>query len=118
MVGSLAHRPVELDTVNYLIVETSGVSDPQRVIQTMDKTFGKMYRARLDSVVTVVDVDAMLGSEGRDRESGGTGAPVLSGAAGDISRFPFLHMHMPLSIVARTTRSNIHVALFMNFVHR
>jgi hypothetical protein len=89
MVGSLAHRPVELDTVNYLIVETSGVSDPQRVIQTMDKTFGKMYRARLDSVVTVVDVDAMLGSEGRDRESGGTGAPVLSVAAGDISHVPF-----------------------------
>lgn len=51
---------VERDAVNYLLVETSGVSDPSQVIRTLDAKFGKCFRARLDSVVTVVDADQFL----------------------------------------------------------
>lgn len=40
----------DLDSVNYLIVETSGVSDPCEIIRTLDAKFGKCFRARLDSV--------------------------------------------------------------------
>lgn len=43
------------------MVETSGVSDPDSMIQALDKTFGKLTRARLDSVVAVVDGDFLLG---------------------------------------------------------
>jgi G3E family GTPase len=49
-----------LDAIHYLVIETSGVSDPARIIRTLDAKFGKMYRARLDSVVTVVDADQMM----------------------------------------------------------
>ena len=48
---------VDLDQINYLLVETSGVSDPARIIRSLEAKFGKMYRARLDSVVTVIDAD-------------------------------------------------------------
>ena len=50
---------VDLDNINYLLIETSGVSDPLRIIKSLDAKFGKMYRARLDSVVTVIDADAL-----------------------------------------------------------
>lgn len=50
------------DDVNYLIIETSGVADPVKVIRSLDAQFGKCYRARLDSVVTVVDADQLLAS--------------------------------------------------------
>ena len=50
---------VDLDNINYLVVETSGVSDPARIIQSLEAKFGRMYRARLDSVVTVIDADLM-----------------------------------------------------------
>jgi|EP00945_MAST-04E_sp_MAST-4E-sp1_P005549 G3E family GTPase len=43
---------------DYLVIETSGVTDPRKIVSTLDATFGKMYRARLDSVVCVVDTDA------------------------------------------------------------
>lgn len=49
--------------VDYLLVETSGVTDPLQVIRSLDVTFGKMYRARLDSVVTIVDADLFLHAE-------------------------------------------------------
>lgn len=53
----------ELDAINYLVIETSGVSDPAAIIRTLDAKFGKCYRARLDSVVTVVDADQMLNED-------------------------------------------------------
>lgn len=43
--------------VDYLVIETSGVSDPLASIRALEEDFGKMYRVRLDSVVTVVDID-------------------------------------------------------------
>lgn len=56
---------------DYLVVETSGVSDPNSMIQALDKTFGKLTRARLDSVVAVVDSDFLLG-----QLDAGQGLPV------------------------------------------
>lgn len=41
------------------VIETSGVTEPQRIIQALDQRFGKMTRARLDSVVTLLDADAV-----------------------------------------------------------
>eukprot|EP00117_Sycon_ciliatum_P018055 scpid41221/ scgid16816/ Putative metal chaperone YciC len=46
--------------VDYLVIETSGVSDPLSSIRALEEDFGKMYRVRLDSVVTVVDIDYFL----------------------------------------------------------
>ena len=53
---------LDVDSVNYLVIETSGISDPAEIIRTLDAKFGKCFRARLDSVVTVVDADQLLGS--------------------------------------------------------
>ncbi|KDO17692.1 hypothetical protein SPRG_16897 [Saprolegnia parasitica CBS 223.65] len=47
-------------TMDYLVVETSGTTDPLALIQAIQARFGKLTRARLDSVVTVVDADALL----------------------------------------------------------
>ena len=58
----------------YQVIETSGVTDPEAVIRALDEKFGKMTRARLDAVVTVVDADALhaelpsLGKEENDEE--------------------------------------------------
>jgi len=56
----LESADVASDNVNYLLVETSGVSDPSAVIRALDAKFGKCFRARLDSVVTVVDADQIV----------------------------------------------------------
>ena len=44
------------------VIETSGTSDPSAMISAVQQKFGKMTRARLDSVVTVVDCDALYAS--------------------------------------------------------
>ncbi|RHY32494.1 hypothetical protein DYB32_002515 [Aphanomyces invadans] len=49
--------------MDYLVVETSGTTDPLALIQAIQARFGKMTRARLDSVVTVVDAEALLDNE-------------------------------------------------------
>ena len=46
--------------IDYLIIETSGVTDPVSLINSLDAKFGKMTRVRLDCVVTVLDADSML----------------------------------------------------------
>ncbi|ETV77680.1 hypothetical protein, variant [Aphanomyces astaci] len=48
--------------MDYLVVETSGTTDPLALIQAIQARFGKMTRARLDSVVTVVDAEALVDS--------------------------------------------------------
>ncbi len=40
--------------IDYLLIETSGVTDPVTAIRHLDAKYGKLYRARLDTVVTVV----------------------------------------------------------------
>lgn len=50
----------ESDTqFDYLVMETSGTMDPTQLVAAVQEKFGKMTRARLDSVVIVVDGDAM-----------------------------------------------------------
>ena len=50
----------DVGKVQYLVVETSGVTDPLSLIGTLDQEFGRLFRVRLDSVVTVVDADVLL----------------------------------------------------------
>jgi G3E family GTPase len=50
--------------VDYLLVETSGVSDPADIVMMLDECFGKMTRVVLESVVTVVDVDKIVADGG------------------------------------------------------
>ncbi|CAM9206570.1 unnamed protein product [Scytosiphon promiscuus] len=71
-VGELLRKPDHAEdrhVYDYLVIETSGVSDPESIVRALDKTFGKLTRARLDSVVTVVDADALL----HQLEEGGRG---------------------------------------------
>ena len=53
-------QDADIGKINYLVIETSGVSDPQSTIATLEEEYGKMYRIRLDVVVTVVDTDALV----------------------------------------------------------
>eukprot|EP00644_Phytophthora_capsici_P018437 jgi/Phyca11/556380/estExt2_Genewise1Plus.C_PHYCAscaffold_870036 len=48
-----------LGHVDYLVMETSGTTDPTQLVSAVQEKFGKMTRARLDSVVAVVDGDAV-----------------------------------------------------------
>ena len=56
----------DIGKVDYLLVETSGVTDPQQTISTLEEEYGKMYRVRLDAVVTVVDTDALVSKLGEE----------------------------------------------------
>ena len=53
-------QDADIGKINYLVIETSGVTDPQSTIATLEEEYGKMYRIRLDVVVTVVDSDALV----------------------------------------------------------
>lgn len=53
-------QDADIGKINYLVIETSGVTDPQSTISTLEEEYGKMYRIRLDVVVTVVDTDALV----------------------------------------------------------
>jgi hypothetical protein len=46
-------KDADSGNVDYLVIETSGVTDPCTVVQTLEADFGKMFRIRLDSVVLV-----------------------------------------------------------------
>jgi G3E family GTPase len=48
-----------LGHVDYLVMETSGTTDPTQLVAAVQEKFGQMTRARLDSVVAVVDGDAV-----------------------------------------------------------
>ena len=53
-------QDADIGKIDYLLIETSGVTDPLATIATLERDYGKMYRIRLDSVVTVVDTDALV----------------------------------------------------------
>jgi G3E family GTPase len=40
-------------------LQTSGVTDPAAIVAALDQRFGRLARARLDSVVAVVDADLL-----------------------------------------------------------
>lgn len=50
----------DIGKIDYLVVETSGITDPLQTISTLEQEYGRMYRVRLDVVVTVVDTDALV----------------------------------------------------------
>lgn len=52
-------QDADIGKVDYLMIETSGVTDPLATISTLERDYGKMYRVRLDAVITVVDADAL-----------------------------------------------------------
>ena len=62
--------------VDYLLIETSGLVDPTETVAALDKTFGKLARVRLDSVVCVVDAESAASGEvaGDGGGDGGGGA--------------------------------------------
>ncbi|KAG5185212.1 hypothetical protein JKP88DRAFT_268387 [Tribonema minus] len=78
---------------DYLLVETSGVSDPATIVAALEQRFGKLARARLDSVVAVVDADVLgqalsaaaefffLSCRHSRRRSTGAGAALTMGTA-------------------------------------
>ena len=53
-------QDADIGKINYLVIETSGVTDPHDTISTLEQDYGKMYRIRLDVVVTVVDTDVLV----------------------------------------------------------
>lgn len=52
-------QDADIGKIDYLMIETSGVTDPLATIATLEQEFGRMYRIRLDAVITVVDTDAL-----------------------------------------------------------
>ena len=66
MLDAGARREADgMGAVDYLLIETSGLVDPTETVAALDKTFGKLARVRLDSVVCVVDAEsAALGGVG------------------------------------------------------
>ena len=69
-------QDADIGKIDYLMIETSGVTDPQATIATLEQEYGRMYRIRLDAVITVVDTDALVAQ----LEDGDTSA-VKSAAA-------------------------------------
>ena len=53
-------QDADIGKIDYLVIETSGVTDPQATIATLEQEYGRMYRIRLDAVITVVDTDALV----------------------------------------------------------
>ena len=57
------------DEIDYLVIETSGITDPLALIELLERKYGKMTRVRLDSVVTVMDTDAIYSELQASKES-------------------------------------------------
>lgn len=72
-------QQADIGKIDYLMIETSGVTDPLATIATLEQEYGKMYRIRLDAVITVVDTDALVAGI----ESGSDGESKLQSAAAD-----------------------------------
>ena len=70
-------QDADIGKIDYLMIETSGVTDPQSTIATLEQEFGRMYRIRLDAVITVVDTDALVAQLEQGEES------VIKSAAAD-----------------------------------
>jgi G3E family GTPase len=72
-----------MGSVDYLLIETSGVVDPTETVAALDRKFGKLARVRLDSVVCVVDADSAasgMGEAGGAEGSGGGSAAEAAAA--------------------------------------
>ena len=76
------------ERTDYVVVETSGIADPVRLVQSLERKYGKMTRARLDGVAVLVDADHLASqladaddAEGDDAEA--AARRRLTRAAGD-----------------------------------
>lgn len=69
-------QDADIGKIDYLMIETSGVTDPQATIATLEQEYGKMYRIRLDAVVTVVDTDALV-SKIKNEDTNALGAVAV-----------------------------------------
>ena len=69
-------QDADIGKIDYLVIETSGVTDPLATIATLEQDYGRMYRIRLDAVVTVVDTDALV-----TKIEGGDSKILVSAAA-------------------------------------
>ena len=49
----------DFGAIDYLAIETSGVTEPHALVAALSKRFGRMARVRVDAVVTVVDADML-----------------------------------------------------------
>ena len=56
--GNIVSKIQESSNYDYIVIETSGVTDPKNIIASLDASFGKMYRARLDNVICMIDCDS------------------------------------------------------------
>ena len=70
--------PSAAGPIEYLLIETSGLVDPTETVLALDKTFGKLARVRLDSVVCVVDAESAA--------AGGVLGPAAFAEAGGDAR--------------------------------
>lgn len=70
-------QDADIGKIDYLVIETSGVTDPLATIATLEQEYGRMYRVRLDAVITVVDADVLSAK----LESGGDSVALDSTAA-------------------------------------
>jgi G3E family GTPase len=68
--------PSAAGPIEYLLIETSGLVDPTETVLALDKTFGKLARVRLDSVVCVVDAESAAAG-------GALGPEAFAEVAGD-----------------------------------
>lgn len=54
-------QDADIGKIDYLVIETSGVTDPHATISALERQYGKLFRVRLDAVVTVLDADVLVG---------------------------------------------------------
>ena len=54
-------QDADIGKIDYLVIETSGVTDPHATISALERQYGKLFRIRLDAVVTVLDADLLVG---------------------------------------------------------
>ncbi|KAL1522374.1 hypothetical protein AB1Y20_017365 [Prymnesium parvum] len=47
------------ERTDYVVIETSGVADPTSLVESLERRYGQMTRARLDGVVVMVDSDVL-----------------------------------------------------------
>jgi G3E family GTPase len=64
---------LDLHRIDCLVLETSGVADPWPIMSALDEQFGRLYRARLDQVVAVVDASVAL----HERTSASVASPAI-----------------------------------------
>ena len=59
--------------MDYLVIETTGVADPNPIVFTFEKDAALSARCFVESVVTVVNAEAMVDDDASGSDSGGDG---------------------------------------------